>query len=112
MTSTRKQQPRLLGVTAGFVSVWAILLAVVLASIDRMPVIWALILTSASVGILIAARRVSPGILMRWWMWPIALLLILDVVIIWEAVWLFDEKSTPAARAKEADARRRAAGAE
>ena len=112
MTSTREQQPRLLGVTAGFVSVWAILLAVVLASIDRMPVIWASILTSASVGILIAARRVSPGILMRWWMWPILLLLALDLAFTWQTVFVYDERTSPATRAKEADARRRAAAAE
>ncbi|RLS49388.1 MAG: hypothetical protein DWH87_03650 [Planctomycetota bacterium] len=100
------------GVAGAMVCGWAILLAVVMASIQRMPVPWAIVLTAASFGVLLAARRGCPGILTRGWMLPVVLLLILDVVIIWEAVLLFDEKSTPAARAKEAETRRKAAAAE
>ena len=112
MMHARQEKSMRPATAGGMVSAWAIVLAVVLAIIQRMPVALAVLLTIITIGVPAMASRRCPGLLRRWWMWPIVLLLLLDVGIIWEAVVLFDEKATPAARAKEADARRRAAALE
>ena len=45
-------------------------------------------------------------------MWPILLLLALDMAFTWQTVFVYDERKSPATRAKEAEARRKAAAAE
>ena len=100
------------GVAGAMVCGWAILLAVVMASIQRMPVSLAMLLTIITISAPVMASRRCPGLLRRWWMWPILLLLALDMAFTWQTVFVYDERKSPAARAKEAEARRKAAAAE
>lgn len=94
------------------VSAWTIVLTVLLASIQRMPVALAVLLTIITIGVPSMASRRCPGLLRRWWIWPIFLLLALDLAFTWQTVFVYDERTSPATRAKEDDALRRAAAAE
>jgi hypothetical protein len=99
-------------IAAGVVLLWGALLLVFLASVQRMPVALAVLVTIITIGVPAMASRGCPGLLRRWWMWPILLLLALDLAFTWQTVFVYDERTSPSTRAKEADTRRRAAAAE
>jgi hypothetical protein len=99
-------------IAAGVVLLWGALLLVFLASVQRMPVALAVLVTIITIGVPAMASRRRPGLLRRWWMSPILLLLALDLVFTWQTVCVYDERTSPATRAKEADAQRRAAALE
>jgi hypothetical protein len=99
-------------IAAGVVLLWGALLLFFLASVQRMPVALAMLLTIITIGVPTMASRLCPGLLRRWWMWPILLLLVLDLAFTWQTVFVYDERTSPATRAKEADTRRRAAALE
>jgi hypothetical protein len=99
-------------IAAGVVLLWGALLLVFLASVQRMPVALAVLVTIITIGVPAMASRRCPGLLRRWWMSPILLLLALDLVFTWQTVCVYDERTSPATRAKEADAQRRAAALE
>ena len=99
-------------VGAGVVLFWGIMLLAFLASVQRMPVALAVAITVVTFGLPVLASRGCPGLLRRWWMWPILLLLALDLAFTWQTDFVYDERTSPATRAKEADTRRRAAAAE
>jgi hypothetical protein len=99
-------------IAAGVILLWGALLLVFLASVQRMPVSLAMLLTIITISAPVMASRRCPGLLRRWWMWPILLLLALDMAFTWQTVFVYDERKSPAARAKEAEARRKAAAAE
>ena len=97
---------------AGAILLWGVILLVFLASVQRMPVAVAVVLTVITIGGPVLASRGCPGLWRRCWLWPILLLLALDLAFTWQTVFVYDERTSPATRAKEADTRRRAAAAE
>lgn len=99
-------------VGAGVVLFWGIMLLAFLALVQRMPVALAVAITIVTIGLPVLASRGCPGLWRRCWLWPILLLLALDLAFTWQTVFVYDERTSPATRAEEADARRRAAAAE
>jgi hypothetical protein len=99
-------------VGAGVVLFWGIMLLAFLASVQRMRLALAVAITVVTIGLPFLVARGCPRLWRRWWLWPILLLLALDLVFTWQTVCVYDERTSPATRAKEADARRRAAALE
>ena len=99
-------------VGAGVVLFWGIMLLAFLASVPRMPLALAGAITVVTIGLPFLVARGCPRLWRRWWLWPILLLLALDLAFTWQTVFVYDEKTSPATRAKEADAQRRAAALE